>query len=90
MEEALQHETTTQRIGLSPTGPGSHRPDGPKADDALAFKMGHSSGADQGEAPVKRESGQTLSNPELPPQLCAASLSDMPLAQITRREGRTT
>ena len=46
MEEALQHETTTQRIGLPPTGPGNHRPDGPEAADALTFKSDHSGGAD--------------------------------------------
>lgn len=46
MEEALQHETTTQRIGLPPTGPGNHRPDGPKARHALTFNLDHSGGAD--------------------------------------------
>ena len=46
MEEALQHETTTQRIGLSPASPGNHPSDGPKTGDALTFKMDHSSGAD--------------------------------------------
>src|SRR5690606_8209484 len=48
MEEALQHETTTQRIGLSPASPGNHPSDGPKTGDALTFKMDHSSGADHG------------------------------------------
>src|SRR5690606_10551448 len=43
---ALQHETTTQRIGLSPASPGNHPSDGPKTGDALTFKMDHSSGAD--------------------------------------------
>src|SRR5690606_37306845 len=47
MEEALQHETTTQRIGLSPASPGNHPSDGPKTGDALTFKMDNSSGADQ-------------------------------------------
>ena len=47
MEEKLQHQTTTQRSGLSPTGPGNRRPDGPKADHALTIKLDHSSGADQ-------------------------------------------
>src|SRR5690606_1580463 len=60
MEEALQHETTTQRIGLSPASPGNHPSDGPKTGDALTFKMDHSSGADQwplraASAPVHRE-----------------------------------
>lgn len=45
--ETLQYETTTQRSGLTPTGSRSHRPDGPKADHALAIKLDHSSGADQ-------------------------------------------
>ena len=45
MEETLQHETTTQRFGLPTTGPGNHRPDGPKACHALTIKLDHSSGA---------------------------------------------
>ena len=53
MEEALQHETTTQRIGLSPASPGNHPSDGPKTGDALTFKMDHSSGADQVRAGYK-------------------------------------
>src|SRR5690606_31441921 len=56
MEEALQHETTTQRIGLSPAGPGNHPSDGPKTGDALTFKMDHSSGADQ----CIKDRGRTL------------------------------
>ena len=31
---------------LPPTGPGSHRPDGPEADIALAINFDHSIGAD--------------------------------------------
>ena len=46
MEETLQHETTTQRIGLPPSGPRNHRTDGPKADHALTIKLDHSGGAD--------------------------------------------
>jgi transposase InsO family protein len=45
LEETLQHQTTPQCSGLSPTGPGSHRPHGPKANHALTVKLGHSSGA---------------------------------------------
>ncbi|MEP3636594.1 MAG: hypothetical protein ABJN14_04955, partial [Paracoccaceae bacterium] len=47
MEETLQHQTTTQRSGLPPTGTGNHRPDGPKADHALTIKLDQSGGADQ-------------------------------------------
>ena len=46
MEETLQHEETTQCIGLLPAGPGNHRPDGSKADHALTFKLDHLMGAD--------------------------------------------
>ena len=46
MEEALQFKTTTQRIRLSTTGPGNHRPDGPKASHALTFNLDNSGGAD--------------------------------------------
>lgn len=48
MEEALQHQTPAQCIGLSPTGTRSHHPDGPKASHALTFKLDHQTGADQG------------------------------------------
>lgn len=51
MEEALQHETTTQCLGLPPTGTGNHRPDGPKAGDALTLELDHSGGADHYNAP---------------------------------------
>lgn len=47
VEEALQHETTTQCTGLSPTDPGNRRPDGPNAGHALTIKPGHSGRADQ-------------------------------------------
>ena len=45
MEETLQHEETTQCIGISTTGLGNHRSHGPIAGHALTFKMDHSSGA---------------------------------------------
>jgi len=45
LEETLQHQATTQCIGLPPTSARSHHPDGPKADHALTFKLDHSSGA---------------------------------------------
>ena len=48
LEETLQHQATTQCIGLPPTSAQSHHPDGPKADHALTFNMDHSSGAAQG------------------------------------------
>jgi hypothetical protein len=47
MEETLQHEETTQCIGISTTGLGNHRSHGPIAGHALTFKMDHSSGAGQ-------------------------------------------
>ncbi|MFD0909581.1 hypothetical protein ACFQ1P_07445, partial [Ruegeria arenilitoris] len=34
-------------LGLPPTGTGNHRPDGPKAGDALTLELDHSGGADQ-------------------------------------------
>ena len=45
MEEPLQHQTTTQCIGLPPTCARGHHPDGPKANHALIFNLNHSSGA---------------------------------------------
>ena len=45
MEETLQHEETTQCIGISTTGLGNHRSHGPIAGHALTFKMDRSSGA---------------------------------------------
>jgi len=47
MEKTLQHETTTQCLGLPPTGPRNHRPDGTQANNALTFKLDHLGGADQ-------------------------------------------
>ena len=47
MEETLQHQETPQCIGLPPTSPGNHHPDGNQADHALTFKLDHSRGADQ-------------------------------------------
>jgi hypothetical protein len=35
---------------ISPSGPGNHRPDGPKAGQALTIKLDNSSGADRAEA----------------------------------------
>ncbi len=46
MEETLQHEETAQCIGLTPAGPGHHRPNGSKADHALTFKLDHLMRAD--------------------------------------------
>ena len=45
--ETLQHATTTQCLELSPAGPRSHHPDGPKAEHALPIKLDHSNGPDQ-------------------------------------------
>ena len=45
--QPLQHETTTQCIGLSPACARSHHPSGPKASHALTFKLDHSGGAAQ-------------------------------------------
>ena len=47
MEETLQHEETTQCIGLPPAGPGNHRTNGSKADHALTFKLDHLMRAEQ-------------------------------------------
>ena len=47
LEKPLQHQTIPQCIGLSPARAKSHRPDGPKANHALTFKLDHSSGAAQ-------------------------------------------
>ena len=46
MEETLQHEETTQCVGLTPAGPGRHRPNGSMADHALTFKLDYLKGAD--------------------------------------------
>ena len=47
MEEPLQHQATTQCIGLPPARARGHHPDGPKANHALTFNLDHSSGAAQ-------------------------------------------
>ena len=47
MEETLQHEETTQRIGLSPTDTGSHHPDRTQADHALTINLDQSDRAAQ-------------------------------------------
>jgi len=47
MEEPLQHQTTTQCIGLPPTCARGHRAHGAMANLALTFKLDHSSGAAQ-------------------------------------------
>ena len=47
METALQHEETTQCIGLPPTCTGSRRPDEPEASHALTIKPDHLPGGDQ-------------------------------------------
>jgi hypothetical protein len=47
MEEPLQHQTTTQCIGLPPTCARGHLAHGPKPNHALTFKLDHSSGAAQ-------------------------------------------
>jgi len=46
MKKTLQHEETTQRIGLTPASLGNHRPDGSKVDHALTFKLDHLMRAD--------------------------------------------
>ena len=46
MEDTLQHEEITQCVGLTPAGPGNHRPNGSMADHALTFKLDHLMGAD--------------------------------------------
>ena len=46
MEETLQHEETTQCIGLTPAGPGNHHSDGSMADHALTFKLDHLMGTE--------------------------------------------
>jgi len=43
--QIIQHQTTTQCIGLPPTSARSHRTDGPKANHALTFNLDQSSGA---------------------------------------------
>ena len=55
MEETLQHEETTQCLGLPPAGAGYHRPDGSKAGHALTFKLDHLMGADQHEETTQRD-----------------------------------
>ena len=45
-KETLQHQASTQRTALPPTGPGNHHPDGAKADHALTIAPDHSSRAD--------------------------------------------
>jgi hypothetical protein len=60
MEETLQHEETTQCIGISTTGLGDHRSHGPIADHALTFKLDHSSGAGHSEKASKRQTFSLL------------------------------
>jgi len=45
LEKTLPHQTTPQCSGLPPTCARGHRPDGPKANHALTFKLDNSSGA---------------------------------------------
>ena len=45
MEKTLQHEETTQCIGLTPAGTRNHRPNGSMAAHALTFKLDHLMGA---------------------------------------------
>jgi hypothetical protein len=47
MEVPLQYEEAAQYIGLSPPGPRSYRPDGPRTGHALTFTLDHSMGASQ-------------------------------------------
>ena len=47
MEETLQYQATTQCIGLSPSSPRNHLPDGPEASHAITINPDHSGGADQ-------------------------------------------
>jgi transposase-like protein len=60
MEETLQHQTTTQCIGLPPTCARSHRAHGSKAYHALTFIMDHSSGAAQEQAAEIKRSKREL------------------------------
>jgi len=46
MEATLQHEATTQCLGLPSTGSEDHRRNGPNAGRALTIKLDHSGGAD--------------------------------------------
>nr|AOE06781.1 hypothetical protein [uncultured bacterium] len=52
MAHSLQHSQAAQFIGLSSACTGKHRSDGPKADNALTFKLDHPMGG--------RHSGLTL------------------------------
>jgi transposase InsO family protein len=67
IEQWRKHYNTkrpAQCSGLPPTGPGNHRPDGPKAGHALTIKPDHSGGADQeaGIAPRCRSHGYSRSS----------------------------
>jgi hypothetical protein len=42
MEETLQHQETSQCIGLSPTSTRNHHSNGSEADDALTIKLDQS------------------------------------------------
>ena len=68
MEETLQHQATTQCIGLPPAGPGNHRADGPKADHALIIKLDHLGGADQSTT-IETVAVFTESTVQVPPDL---------------------
>ena len=47
MEEALQHQETTQCIGLPPTSARNNHTDGTQADDALTINLDQSDEAAQ-------------------------------------------
>lgn len=53
MGETRRYETTTKSFGLSLTGTGKNRTDGPQDDHALTIKLDHSSGADHTSAVTK-------------------------------------
>ena len=80
MEETLQHEETTQCIGLPPSAPGNHRPDGSKADHALTFKLDHSMGTEHSLA------GAGFGGLAILVMLCG-SVVDVHLFSVLGREG---
>jgi hypothetical protein len=47
VETPLQYGQATQRFGLPPASAKKHRPDRPKADHVLTFKLHHPMGAHQ-------------------------------------------
>ena len=64
MEKPLQHQTTTQCIGLPPTRAQSHRIDGPTANHALTFNLDHPSAAAQVQGAGKSSAARILAGVE--------------------------